>query len=146
MPSIRLDDDIKPLSEFRANASTFVRQLHRTKRPIIITQNGKTAAVLLDVSEYQRLLDRLEALEKIEPKTKNMSSLINTIEKDSKNKKVLLVTNSTSMENVYRASRNIKEVRILTSDLLNTYEVLNNSMIYFMKQAVDAMAKEGEKA
>lgn len=63
MPRFRLKDDIKPLSEFRANVSGFLGQLHRTRRPIIITQHGKSAAVLMDVSEYERLLDRLETLE-----------------------------------------------------------------------------------
>lgn len=64
MSRFRLEDDIKPLSEFRANVAGFLGQLHRTKRPIVITQHGKSAAVLMDVSEYERLLDRLESLEK----------------------------------------------------------------------------------
>lgn len=63
MSRLRLNEDIKPLSEFRANVSAFVNQLRRTKRPIIITQHGKSAAVLLDASEYDRLLDQLELFE-----------------------------------------------------------------------------------
>jgi len=63
MSRLRLDEDIKPLSEFRANVAAFVEQIHSTKRPIIITQHGKSTAVLIDASEYDRLLDRLELLE-----------------------------------------------------------------------------------
>ena len=61
----RLDKDLKPLSEFRANATACIQQVQTTKRPIVITHNGKSAAVLIDVSEYETLLDRLDLLEDI---------------------------------------------------------------------------------
>ena len=51
MININLDSDIKPLSEFRANAAIFVKHVKETKRPLVLTQRGKSAAVLLDVSE-----------------------------------------------------------------------------------------------
>lgn len=61
-----LDQDVKPLSEFRANASAFVQQVRETKRPLVITQNGRSAAVLLDVAEYEELLAKLELLQDIQ--------------------------------------------------------------------------------
>lgn len=60
-----LDQDVRSLSEFRANASAFVQQVRETKRPMVITQNGRSAAVLLDVVEYEDLLARLELLQDI---------------------------------------------------------------------------------
>ncbi len=60
MQRLHLDKDIKPLSEFRANAATLVQNLRDTKRPLVLTQRGRSAAVLLDVGEYERLLDELE--------------------------------------------------------------------------------------
>jgi antitoxin YefM len=39
--------------------------VRQTGRPIVITQNGKSAAVLLDVAEYEKLLARLELLQDI---------------------------------------------------------------------------------
>ena len=57
--------DIRPVSEFRANAAAFVQQVRETRRPLILTQHGKSAAVLLDVEEYERLLERVELLEDI---------------------------------------------------------------------------------
>jgi antitoxin YefM len=65
MKRIVLDQDIKPLSEFRANAASFIEQVHKTKRPLVITHHGKSAAVLLDVVEYESLLERLELLQDI---------------------------------------------------------------------------------
>jgi antitoxin YefM len=65
MERINLNQDIKPLSEFRANATACIKQVHDTKRPIVITQHGKSAAVLMDVYEYEALLEKLELLQDI---------------------------------------------------------------------------------
>jgi prevent-host-death family protein len=61
----RLDEDLKPLSEFRANATACIQQVRKTKRPLVITLNGKSAAVLMDVSEYETLLERLDLIENL---------------------------------------------------------------------------------
>ncbi len=66
MHRIQLDKDIKPLSEFRSKVSSFMDQVHKTKRPLLITQKGKSSAVLLNVSEYELLLEKLELLEDIQ--------------------------------------------------------------------------------
>ena len=63
MQRVILDQDVKPISEFRANAASLVQQVRRTKRPLVITQQGRGAAVLLDVSEYEKLLATLELLQ-----------------------------------------------------------------------------------
>ncbi len=65
MARIELDKDVRPLSEFRANATSFIDQVHKTKRPLVITQHGKSAAVLLDVIEYQLLMEKIELLNDI---------------------------------------------------------------------------------
>ena len=66
MKRIMLANDIHPLSEFRSNASGFIAQVHTTKRPLVITQNGKSAAVLLDVNEYDKLVEKIELIQDIE--------------------------------------------------------------------------------
>ncbi|MCG8334016.1 MAG: type II toxin-antitoxin system Phd/YefM family antitoxin [Proteobacteria bacterium] len=65
MARINLNQDIKPLSEFRANATACIKQVHDTKRPIVITQHGKSSAVLLDVDEYESLIEKLELLQDV---------------------------------------------------------------------------------
>lgn len=65
MGSIRFSEDVRPLSEFRANAAAFVEQVQTTHRPIVLTQHGRSAAVLLDVAEYERLVERAEVLDDI---------------------------------------------------------------------------------
>ena len=63
----RLDygQDIKPLSDFRANVSSYVRQVTENKRPMVITQHGKGVAILCDVSEFEAMQRRLELLDEI---------------------------------------------------------------------------------
>ena len=62
MPRLRPTEDVRPLSEFRANAASVVQQVRGTKRPVILTVHGRSAAVLLDVEEYDALMDQLELL------------------------------------------------------------------------------------
>lgn len=65
MPRVRVDEDIRPLSEFRAGVATFVRHIHETRRPMVLTQRGRGVAVLVDVHEYERMQERLEVLEEV---------------------------------------------------------------------------------
>ncbi len=65
MERIRVTDDIRPLSSFRAEATTCIKQIHDTKRPMIITQRGKGVAVLLDIKEYETLQEKIEVLQDI---------------------------------------------------------------------------------
>ena len=57
-----LDRDVKTLSELRANAANLVRLVHETRRPLVITHHGRSAAILLDVEVYEALMNRFETL------------------------------------------------------------------------------------
>ncbi len=74
MERIKLNQDIKPLSEFRANATACIQQVHKTKRPIVITQHGKSSAVLMDVQEYENLIEQIELLHDIRLAEKQLSN------------------------------------------------------------------------
>jgi prevent-host-death family protein len=65
MARVRPTQDIRPLADFRANLAAVVRQVQRTKRPVVLTQHGRSAAVLVDASEYEALLDRAELLDDV---------------------------------------------------------------------------------
>jgi prevent-host-death family protein len=52
-----IKNDIQPLTVFRNNSVKMMRQLKRTKRPVVLTVNGKAEAVVQDAAAYQRLLD-----------------------------------------------------------------------------------------
>ncbi len=65
MSRIHLDQDIQPLSEFRAGVASFLKQVNETRRPLLITQRGKGVAVVLDVAEYEAMQEKIELLEEI---------------------------------------------------------------------------------
>ena len=62
MPKTRPSKDTRSFSDFRANVAAVVRQVRRKRRPIFLTQNGRGAAVLMDVSQYEALVEELELL------------------------------------------------------------------------------------
>ena len=61
-----IEQDIRPMSEFRSGVASFVKQVHDTKRPLIITQHGKGVGVLLDVGEFEAMQEKIELLEDIQ--------------------------------------------------------------------------------
>ena len=65
MKRVQLDKDIQPLSEFRANAASMIEKIKKEHRPLVITQHGKSSAVLLDVSDYEQMIDTIELLQEI---------------------------------------------------------------------------------
>ena len=63
--TIDLDRDIRPVSDFRAHASAVLKEVQRSGRPVVLTQHGRSAAVLVDVKTYQDMVDTLEVLKDI---------------------------------------------------------------------------------
>ena len=49
--------DIQSLTTFRRRSGDFMKLLRKSKRPVVLTVNGKAAAVVQDAGAYQRLLD-----------------------------------------------------------------------------------------
>jgi prevent-host-death family protein len=49
--------DIQSLTTFRRRSGDFMKQLKKSKRPVVLTVNGKAAAVVQDAEAYQHLLD-----------------------------------------------------------------------------------------
>lgn len=65
MRPLKFDEDIRPLSEFRAGVASFVRQVNDTRRPMVLTQRGRGVAVLVDIHEFEAMRERLALLEDI---------------------------------------------------------------------------------
>lgn len=82
----------------------------------------------------------VKGLEAIEPKTKTMTQVLKNLEIDS-GKRVLLVMPKvdSSSQSVYRASRNIEGIEILSANTINAYKILDNKLVLLMKDAVDVI-------
>lgn len=62
---MKLSRDIQSLSVFKRDTSKFLKQMRKTGQPIVLTVNGKAAAVVHDPDSYQDYLrekDRLETI------------------------------------------------------------------------------------
>ena len=65
MKPISVSNDIVPIAEFKAGISKWFKNLHDTGHPLIITQNGKPAGVLLSPNDYDDLVYRKSFLDSI---------------------------------------------------------------------------------
>ena len=58
MRTFNVSSDIIPVGEFKIRISKWLKTINQTKHPLIITQNGKPAGVLLSPSEYDELIHK----------------------------------------------------------------------------------------
>ena len=65
MALMRPSVDVRPVTEFRSHASAVIDQVQRTKRPVVLTQHGRSAAVLLNVGVYEDLVDEVAVIRDI---------------------------------------------------------------------------------
>jgi antitoxin YefM len=86
MQRLKIDQDIKPLSEVRTGIANFIKQVHDTKRPVIITQHGKSVAVLLDVYEYEAIQEKLELLTDVQASLNQLENGQGVDHEDAKEK------------------------------------------------------------
>lgn len=56
---------LKPVTEIKRHATEIIEQLREDRIPVLITERGREAAVLLDVGTYKGMLKRMEVLEAI---------------------------------------------------------------------------------
>jgi prevent-host-death family protein len=66
MRPVRVSEDIVPVSDFKAQAADWLKRVASTGQPVVITQNGKAAGVLVSPAEFDRLSERVRLLEAID--------------------------------------------------------------------------------
>jgi prevent-host-death family protein len=74
---INLVEDIKPISYVKSHTAEIIRQITEKNNPVIITQNGESKAVIMDVKQYQKIID-----------TMNLLKILSIGENDIKNNKI----------------------------------------------------------
>ena len=65
MKEVQVSDGIVPLGEFKAQAAKFLKRLGESGQPMVITQNGRPAGVLVSPREFDRIQERQRFLESI---------------------------------------------------------------------------------
>jgi prevent-host-death family protein len=54
---LNLENGIDSLTNFKRQTADFLRQLHTTGDPLVLTVNGKAEVVVQDAAAYQKLVD-----------------------------------------------------------------------------------------
>jgi prevent-host-death family protein len=72
---MKLARDIMSLSTFKRDSNKVMRQMKRTKEPVILTVNGKAALVIQDADSYQELLELKERAETVAVLRQRLSTL-----------------------------------------------------------------------
>ena len=60
--SFDLTEDIQPAADLQSRGEGLLRQVKDTRRPVVLTQEGRGTAVLVDIATYQSLLEELDLL------------------------------------------------------------------------------------
>ncbi len=66
MSALQVAEDIVPIGELKAHLSQKIRELRGRRRPFVVTQNGKAAAVLLSPEEFDRLTAQARFVEAVQ--------------------------------------------------------------------------------
>ena len=110
-----------------------------------LSKKMKRLALISSLSEKVKegQIRLVSGLGKVEPKTKIMAQVLKKLDLRSKNTSLLLVIPAQSKDfvNVVKAARNIEGVTVMPANLLNTYEVLRNKNLLFMKESIDFFKK-----
>jgi prevent-host-death family protein len=69
--SLNPSEDIRSVTDLKRKTREILSQIHRTKRPVVLTVNGKADAVLMDTKTYEKHL-----------KAGNMARLLARAEED----------------------------------------------------------------
>lgn len=54
-------EDIVPLTDFRNNLAKIMQRIRERKSPVLLTQSGRAAAVIMSIEAYQELISNYEA-------------------------------------------------------------------------------------
>jgi prevent-host-death family protein len=69
--SINLTEDIRSVTDLKRNTREILQRIHETRRPVVLTVNGKADAVILDAKTFEKHL-----------KASNMARLLISAEED----------------------------------------------------------------
>jgi prevent-host-death family protein len=72
---MKLKRDIQSLSTFKRDTAKFVRQMKKTRAPVVLTVNGKAELVVQDAESYQELLEAKDRMQAIDGIKRGLESL-----------------------------------------------------------------------
>ncbi len=65
--TLSITEDIRSITDLKRNTNAVLEQIHKTKRPVVLTVNGRAEAVLLDAKEYEKIANAFNLLKLLIP-------------------------------------------------------------------------------
>jgi len=59
---VNIADGIRSISYVKSHTAEVMKHLEEKNNPMVITQNGEAKAVLMDVKQYQKIIDTVNLL------------------------------------------------------------------------------------
>jgi len=72
--ALSITKDIRSITDLKRNTNSVLEQIHKTKRPVVLTVNGKAKAVLMDAKEYEKITHALNLLKLLAPAEEDISA------------------------------------------------------------------------
>ncbi len=72
---MKLARDIQSLSTFKRESTRLIKQMKKTKEPMVLTVNGKAEIVVQDAESYQELLESKDRMDTINILRKRLATL-----------------------------------------------------------------------
>ena len=72
--TLSITEDIRSITELKRETGSILEQIHKTKRPVILTVNGKAEAVILDAKQYEKITSAFNLLKLLIPAEEDISN------------------------------------------------------------------------
>jgi len=72
--TLSITEDIRSITDLKRNTNAVLEQIHKTKRPIVLTVNGKAEAVLLSAKEYEKIANAFNLLKLLIPAEEDITN------------------------------------------------------------------------
>ncbi len=72
--ALSITEDIRSITDLKRNTNSILEQIHKTKRPVVLTVNGKAEAVLMDAKEYEKIVKAFNLLKFLIPAEEDVSA------------------------------------------------------------------------
>jgi prevent-host-death family protein len=64
---LSITEDIRSITDLKRNTNAVLEQIQKSKRPVILTVNGKAEAVLLNAKEFEKISSAFNLLKLLVP-------------------------------------------------------------------------------
>ena len=71
---LNITEDIRSITDLKRNTNTVLKQIHTTKRPVVLTVNGKAEAVLIDAREFEKITGAFNLLKMLIPAEEDINN------------------------------------------------------------------------